>query len=126
MAKKFDFYQEHGVEEYYLYNPYTNNLQGWLRANNLLKRIKKINNWISPRLKIKFVLTPLTLEIYYPDGRKFLTSVELDQRRLEAEQLAQLEQQQRQQAEIRAQQEHVRAERLAAKLRELGEDPDLI
>ncbi|BAZ08444.1 hypothetical protein NIES4071_02490 [Calothrix sp. NIES-4071] len=126
MVKKLDFYQTHGVEEYYLYDPSTNNLQGWLRANNLLKRIKKVNNWISPRLKIKFVLTPVTLEIYYPDGRKFLTPVELDQQRqleqqqrLEAERRAQLEQQQRTLAEQRA-------ERLAAKLRELGEDPDLI
>jgi hypothetical protein len=50
------------------------------------------------------------LEIYRPDGRKFLTSVELE---------AQL-QQERQQAE----QAEARMQVLAAKLRELGIDPD--
>jgi Uma2 family endonuclease len=141
MENKFDFYQMYGVEEYYLYDPKTNNLQGWLRNSNILNPIQNINNWISPRLQIKFVLTPVTLEIYYPDGRKFLTPVELDQQRQQAElnaqnerqqrQQAELnaqnERQQRQQAELNAQNEHERAERLAAKLRELGVvDADLI
>jgi hypothetical protein len=109
METKLDFYNKYGVEEYYLYDPYKNNLTGWLRSNESsnknLKEIKNINSWTSPRLKIKFVLTPTTLEIYRPDGRKFLTPVELDQQRQQAEQ---------------------RAERLAARLRELGQDPDLL
>jgi Uma2 family endonuclease len=102
MDKKLDFYSEHGVEEYYLYDPYKNNLQGWLRSQKTLKPITKINGWTSPRLKIKFVLTT-TLEIYRPDGLKFVTPVELDVSRQQAEQRAQLEQQHRQQAEQRAQ-----------------------
>ena len=55
--------------QYYLYDPETNNLQSWTRANKSLVAIVKINGWTSPRLKIRFVLT--TLEIYCPDGRLF-------------------------------------------------------
>jgi Uma2 family endonuclease len=96
MEKKFDFYQKYGVEEYYIYDPSKNNLQGWLRSNRILKPITNINNWTSPRLQIKFVLTSTTLEIYDPNGEKFLTPVELQQELT-------LERQQRQQAEQQVQ-----------------------
>jgi Uma2 family endonuclease len=118
MDKKRDFYCEHGVEEYYLYDPYKNNLQGWLRSQNTLKPISKINGWTSPRLKIKFVLTT-TLEIYRPDGLKFVTPVELDQQRQQAEQHAQLEQQRRQQAEQRAELAEQQAETERQRYQEL-------
>jgi len=58
---------------------------------------------VSPKLGIKFVLTPKTLEIYRPDGRKFLSPLELNQQAEEANQ---------------------RAERLAAQLRALGIKPE--
>lgn len=95
MDKKGDFYEKHGVEEYYLYDPQKNSLQGWLRSKKSLKQITNINGWTSPRLGIRFVLTT-TLEIYRPDGLKFVTPIELDQQRQQAEQRALLEQQQRQ------------------------------
>ena len=31
MKRKFEFYQRHGVEEYYLYDPFSGKLEGWLR-----------------------------------------------------------------------------------------------
>ncbi|RUT10045.1 hypothetical protein DSM106972_005400 [Dulcicalothrix desertica PCC 7102] len=117
MKRKFNFYQKYGVEEYYIYDPIKNNLQGWLRSNSILKPIANINNWTSPRLNIKFVLTPTTLEIYDPNGEKFLTPVELKeesklerQQRQQAEQQAQLERQQRLQAEQKAQQAEQQAQ----------------
>jgi Uma2 family endonuclease len=110
MDKKRDLYEKHGVEEYYLYDPETNNLQGWSRSKKRLKKITNINGWTSPRLKIRFVLTTTTLDIYRPDGRKFLTSVELEQRALNAEQQAELEKQRRQQAELERQQAEQQAE----------------
>lgn len=106
MQSKFDFYQKYGAAEYYVYDYIKNNLKGWLRLNSTLQPITDINNWISPHLQIKFVLTPKTLEIYYPNGRKFLTMVEryqelkqleqfnqLIQQRKDAEQCAELERQ---------------------------------
>jgi Uma2 family endonuclease len=92
MAKKLEFYRKYGVEEYYLIDPYKIELCGWLRNNDDLTVIDNIENWVSPQLNIRFELTANQLEIYYPDGKRFLTPVELAQKAEEAEQqLAQAE-----------------------------------
>jgi Uma2 family endonuclease len=79
MKKKFEFYQTHGVEEYYLYNPDKNSLEGWIRENNQLAKIQVLNGWISPRLAIKFDTTQPELIIYRPNGQRFLSFIELQQ-----------------------------------------------
>ncbi|AFZ05733.1 protein of unknown function DUF820 [Oscillatoria nigro-viridis PCC 7112] len=140
MNKKLSFYQRHGVEEYYLYDPETNELEGWQRLEGILEVIEPMEGWRSPRLGVRFELESEGLEIYRPDGQKFLSYSELDeQRELErrrAEQQFQRAEQQFQRAEEasqraeeasqRAEQEAQKAERLAAKLRELNIDPDSI
>lgn len=89
MAEKFAFYDRYGVEEYYLYDPLRGRLQGWLRnAQGILAPVEKMNNWRSPRLEIRFVLEGLDLQLYYPDGSRFLSFVELNQRLEQAEQRA--------------------------------------
>ena len=60
-------------------------------------------------LGIKFVLTPVTLDIYRPDNRKFATPVELEEQIQQKEQQRVMAEQRAQQAEQRAQQ----AEQLA-------------
>lgn len=80
MTKKLQFYDRHGVEEYYIYDPESNDLHGLYRQDKRLNIIEDINNWTSPRLQIRFTLTEETLEIYRPDGQKFLTTLELSQR----------------------------------------------
>lgn len=78
MQVKFEFYQKYGVEEYYIYDPETNELWGWLRQGTRLEPIANLIGWISPRLGIRFTgLGGQELEVYYPDGRKFISSVEL-------------------------------------------------
>jgi Uma2 family endonuclease len=103
MAKKLEFYQRYGVEEYYIYDPDKIDLGGWIRQNNQLEAIETINGWVSPRLGVRFEIGDEGLELYRPDGRKFSTYIELDTERQLAEE---------------------RADRLAEKLRELGIDPD--
>lgn len=103
MQLKLNFYEKYGAEEYYEYDPDDNILQGWLRSGKKLKPIKNMNGWTSPRLNIRFVLTPVTLEIYRPDNRVFATPVELEEQ-------IQLKEQQRQQAEQRAQQAELLAQ----------------
>jgi len=117
MARKFEFYQHYGVEEYYLYDPDKRDLGGWIRQNQHLIAIETPDGWVSPRLGIRFVLGETELEVYTPQGRKFATYVELEQERRLAEERATVEAQ-------RATAEAERADRLAAKLRELGLDPD--
>jgi len=110
MAKKFQFYDRYGVEEYYLYDPDRLDLTGWLRQGEKLAVIDRIPGWVSPRLGIKFELTESGLELIRPDGQKFLTSQELAQR-------AEAESQ-------RANQAEERVKLLEARLRELNINPE--
>ena len=86
MADKLTFYQQHGVEEYYLYDPDKNRLQGWLRQNQQFLKIDDPEGWISPRLGCRLETRSGLLELYKPDGQRFETYVEASQR---AEQEAQ-------------------------------------
>ena len=77
MARKFDFFQRYGVEEYYLYDPETGDLCGWLRKGDRLEEIPDMTNWESPRLKVRFVLVDGELQLFGRDGIKFATYEEL-------------------------------------------------
>lgn len=103
MERKLLFYDRYGVEEYYLYDPDTNQLKGWLRQDDFLSAIEDLTNWTSPRLGIRFDPTANPLEIYHPNSDRFVGFIELDDQ---------------------LQQERQRADRLAEKLRELGINPE--
>ncbi|WP_211942424.1 Uma2 family endonuclease [Cylindrospermopsis raciborskii] len=77
MDKKKLFYLKHGVEEYYVYDPDRISLEVSIRENNSFKEIKDFSVWTSPRLNIRFDMTGDELVIYYPDGGRFLSPVEL-------------------------------------------------
>lgn len=111
MVRKLEFYERYGVEEYYVYDPDHNELNGWQRQEGRFQTIAAIDDWTSPRLKIRFERTPESLKLYRPDGTLFETFAELIHR---AETL------QREKDQTQA-----KLERLATRLRELGEDPDL-
>jgi Uma2 family endonuclease len=86
MDDKLAFYDRYGVEEYYLYDPDRGRLYGWLRTpNRPLTKIEHMNGWHSPRLGIRFELDGLELNLYYPDEGRFLTMIELNERRKAAE-----------------------------------------
>ena len=126
MMKKLLFYQYYGVDEYYVYDPDDIDFTGSIRVGDRLETIQEMDGWISPRLGIRFQLTAETLEIYRPDGEKFLTPVELYQLRQQEQQRADQEQQRADQEQQRADQEQQRADRLAELLRERGIDPNQI
>lgn len=126
MNRKLSFYQRYGVEEYYVYDPQKNELEGWQRIEGILEVIEPIEGWVSPRLGVRFELGEDGLEIYRPDGEKFLSYAELEELRELDRQRLQQEAQRAQQEAQRAEQATQRAERLAAKLRELNIDPDSI
>jgi Uma2 family endonuclease len=77
MADKFKFYQRHGIEEYYLYDLKKNRLQGWLRKGGKLEAIPQMEGWKSPRLGIKFSIISGELALFYPNGDRFASYVEL-------------------------------------------------
>ncbi|MEH2022081.1 Uma2 family endonuclease [Nostoc sp.] len=117
MANKLLFYQRYGVEEYYIYDPDRNELTGFVRSEDWLEEINQIHGWISPRLQIRFELTPQTLEIYRLDGYKFLTPVELDQVRTQERQAKEVALQQ-------LEQERQRYQDLLTRLQERGINPE--
>lgn len=109
MTRKFRFYERYGVEEYYVYDPDRGTLNGWLRREGRLEKAPDMEGWTSPRLGVRFTLEGSDLVLYRPDGRRFETFLELEQR-------AEAERQ-------RADEAYQRAERLAEQLRALGIEP---
>ena len=118
MLRKLGFYNRHGVEEYYIYDPDKLELTGLLRGEQGLEVIEEINGWVSPRLQIRFQITDEGLEIYRPDGQRFLIYSELG---LELEQ----ERSRADQERSRAEQAQEQVDRLAAQLRAAGLEPNL-
>jgi len=110
MTEKLVNYQRYGVEEYYIYDPDDIELVGLRRSGDWLEPILEMNGWVSPRLGIRFQLTETDLEIYRPDGERFLTSVELDQLRKQEQKAKEIAQAEAEQARQRAEQERQRAE----------------
>ncbi len=112
MAKKLQFYDRYGVEEYYLYDPDKVDLTGWLRSEDGLEVIEEMAGWVSPRLGIRFELAEGELVIYRPNGERFANYLELAQR-------VEQERQEKEQAQQQAQQERQRAEQAEAELQAL-------
>ena len=86
--------------------------------------IETMESWVSPRLGIRFQLMPDTLDIYRPDGQRFLTFVEIAQLQAQETRRAEQERQRADMQQQRAEREQRRAERLAEQLRALGVEPD--
>ncbi len=116
MLEKIEFYDQYGVEEYYVYDPDTDDLSGMLREDGKLRVHTPMDGWVSPRLGIRFDTSGEELRIFAPDGTPFVSFSDLKQQ-------AEHERAARQQAEQRATQAEERAERLLAQLRALGIDP---
>ena len=113
MRKRFAFYELHGAEEYYIVYPeFPMHADGWRREGGKLVLIDEMNGFVSPRLGIRFALDTGDLAVFGPAGRPFLTPTEIAAERDAAERAA---------ADAQS-----RAAQLAAKLRELGVDPDAV
>ncbi|HZY84208.1 MAG TPA: Uma2 family endonuclease [Gemmataceae bacterium] len=105
MADKLDFYDRHGVEEYYLYDPDRNRLAVYLRRGGVLRRMYPADGYVSPRLGARFQLTEPEMTVYRPDGRPFLMFDQLEAERVRVEEA-------RRQAVERAEQAEAEVERL--------------
>ena len=124
MANKYRFYQSYGVEEYYLYDPDSNKLVVWLRAGDELEAIEQVAGWVSPRLGIRFELSESELKIYRPDGQLFLSYLEVEQQRQQAQERAEQAQKRAEQAQKRAELAETQLQTLRALLQERGIDPE--
>ncbi|MEG3936995.1 Uma2 family endonuclease [Microcoleus sp. S36b_A3] len=122
MLQKLRFYEQYGVEEYYLYDPANLDLTIWERREERLEPIEEVNGWVSPRMGVRFQLSETELQIFRPDGTPFVSFVELAQLREQAESRAEQERQRAEQAETMLEQERSRSQALEARLRDMGID----
>jgi hypothetical protein len=123
MADKLAFYDEHGVEEYYLYDPDLNALAIYVRQGEVLRRVRPARGFVSPRLGIRFDLSDSEMAVFGPDGQRFLSFEELSAERQRDQQLRLEAQQQADQARLQADQARLQADQArqwAARLAELG------
>jgi Uma2 family endonuclease len=78
LAAKYQFYEEHGVEEYYVYDPDEVYLEVYVRKGTALRRVRPADGFVSPCLGARFDLSSgPEMVVYYPDGRPFLAFDEL-------------------------------------------------
>jgi Uma2 family endonuclease len=133
MARKRDFYEQYGTEEYYLLSPdYQRQdpeqieLNIWIRSleTDLFEVVPLEDSFTSPRLGIRFVRENGTVHVYRPDGERFKTYMEVFALRREAEARAEAEARRADTEATRANNAEAKAAKLAARLRELGIDPD--
>ncbi len=144
MAEKQRFYDRHGVEEYYLIDPYRGSGIGCVRTEGAFQFVYPISGYVSPRLGIRFEEDGGELRLFAPDGREFCTREErIDEiqeelrktalafedereRALDALRMLSEEQERTVQERERADRERTAKDALVAKLRELGVDPDTV
>jgi len=98
MRKKLKFYSRYGAEEYYVIDPNDKTLEIWQREGDRLVPQPFPDSYTSFRLGVRFERTTDELVLYKPNGVRFLSFLELSQR----------------------------TDRLAAKLRSLGIDPETV
>ncbi len=131
------FYQVHGVDEYYVYDPQHGTLEGYLRREQRLDPIEAILGWVSPRLGVRFERRGKDLLLTGPDGRRFRSfqewvrssarfreqyeryrdRAEQERQRAERERLRAVQaQEQAEQAREHAEQERLRAEQAQERL----------
>jgi Uma2 family endonuclease len=150
LHRKAAFYERHGAQELYIYDPQRETLEGLVREGDRLVEVEDMHGFTSPRLGIRFFLTD-TLHVHDPSGQPFLTFGELkaradderrraeeaaaradDERRRAEEATARADDERRRAEEAtaradderrRADEAAARADALAARLRALGVDP---
>lgn len=121
LLDKFQFYQQYGAQEIYWIDPEEGRqaLEVWVRTGDRMRPVPVPSSWVSPLLGTTFVVTPGTVELFHPNGQRYITGPEA---RLQTEQANQRAEQEKQRAEKAEQ----GLEAARAKLRELGIDPDTL
>lgn len=128
------FYARHGVEEFYEYDPDARVLTMRLRAGRRLGPIVSAHGHTSARLGVRFEVPPgEELRVIGPDGTPFLHYHEMVREKTDYQEQLLAERRKVADAERRAAAEARKAaearaenERLLARLRELGIDPDAV
>jgi Uma2 family endonuclease len=84
MIAKFHFYEEHGVEEYYVIDPEDHKAEGYTRGRAALRRVEALDGFVSPRLGVRFAVRPGQVQLFRPDGEVFRSFEDVDAGRQDA------------------------------------------
>ncbi len=84
-AKRLRFFEDHGVEEVYAYDPPSGEFTAWWRRDGKLSEMPVVGSVVSPLLGVRFEPGRPEMRVYGPDGARFLTTVEREARRGAAE-----------------------------------------
>lgn len=120
MTAKQAFYETHGVLELYVYDPESYEFWGLVRHSPEQEMVSVFPlklPWISPLLGIRFELYEDGLAVFYPDGEPFKDPGDFIEERNQF-------QEERNQIQEERDQIQEERDRLAAKLREMGIDPN--
>jgi len=109
LLRKFKFYEVNGVQEFYLFNPENQVIEGWTRKGKELVEVQKMDGFKSPNLDIEFKKNGREMEIFHTNGCKFETYAEINART-------------QKQSKRRLTESKVRM--MVKKLREMGINPD--
>jgi Uma2 family endonuclease len=139
MQLKLNFYRRFGAEEYYVIDPDAETLEARVRTGGRFQRVRDTAGFVSPLLGIRFRWDDAgRLSVLRPDGTPFETFLDVQQARIAAEaktlaalrmasdeaKRAEEEKKRAEEEKKRADHAQARADKLAAKLRELGLDPN--
>lgn len=80
MAQKHRWYEKYGVEEYYLYDLEKCILKVFIRENGKLRLEPGITSYTSKLTGIRTSVHKNDLELYHPNGKPFLSYMELAQK----------------------------------------------
>ena len=75
MEERRQFFERHGVEEYYYIDPYANLIRIYIRGPSGLELVAEPHGFVSPRLGMR-VHALDELKLFRADGREFLTRQE--------------------------------------------------
>ncbi|WP_373550030.1 Uma2 family endonuclease [Haliscomenobacter sp.] len=121
MIRKYEFYEEYGVLEYYVYDPHKHTLEVYTRASTddywVNAIVHGFTRWKSSILGLEMTWIDKVFTLYQADGTPFLSYTEL----AEKNRLAETE---LRRTEKLIQDTQLKTEKLAEKLRSLGIDPD--
>ncbi|MBI2376174.1 MAG: Uma2 family endonuclease [Deltaproteobacteria bacterium] len=111
MVKKLQFYDRHGAEEFYIFDPDRLTLAGYVRRGAALVPVDQLAGFVSPRLGIRFELRDDGLEIFDREGARFRSYADLAKAHRE-----QLERAQQETARAEAEKDRAEAEKHRAQV----------
>lgn len=125
MERKREFYERYGVQEYYVLDPDSGTLEIYLRSEEGILEEEALSLvFTSPLLGVRCDRSGPIPVFYRADGERFRTFMEVMEAERETRTALQTEEERANAEAARAEAANERAERLAARLRELGIDPN--